>query len=425
MDPLDEPLERDLRSLLTDDRLALPTHLVDVHEVHAGATRRRRRRAAGTAVAGAVLVAAVAGSVLLAYPSDRPDRAPVGGSTQTSLQPGPTFSHASSTPSGSSASAPGAVAGPRWDGATVTSMTATSTRTLVALGTTGGASCHSCLRLAVSHDSGRSFTPLRVPGAGTFKDLDHLGTPTTPTQVRFGSGSDGWLFGSGLWSTHDGGHSWTRKSLGGPVLRVEAAAGTVWALVGDGNNSETLWRSPVDRDNWVPVPSVTVAKPADLAVQGSRVVVLGAGRASSGWSNVTGRFVRTQNPCAGSLGVGLTWSERLWATCQTGTAAGVATSVDGTSWTSVPVATGQGSLPNSIAVGARSPSEAVVAIAQRPLSRLATDGRLTAVRSAPPGDGTASYIGFTTREVGYAIVGTRLWRTDDGAATWHRLDLAR
>lgn len=48
MDPLDrDPLERDLRDLrdlLTDDRLALTTHLVRIDAVHAGATRRRRRR---------------------------------------------------------------------------------------------------------------------------------------------------------------------------------------------------------------------------------------------------------------------------------------------------------------------------------------------------------------------------------------------
>ena len=69
MDPLDrDPLERDLRDLLTDDRLALPTHWVSVDRVHAGAIRRRRRRAAVTAVAGAVVVAAVAGSAFLAHP---------------------------------------------------------------------------------------------------------------------------------------------------------------------------------------------------------------------------------------------------------------------------------------------------------------------------------------------------------------------
>ena len=53
----------------------------------------------------------------------------------------------------------------------------------------------------------------------------------------------------------------------------------------------------------------------------------------------------------------------------------------------------------------------------------AVDGTTTQVAQPPSGDG-AGYLGFTTRDVGYAIVGFALWRTDDGAETWRRLDIA-
>jgi poly(3-hydroxybutyrate) depolymerase len=81
-------------------------------------------------------------------------------------------------------------------------------------------------------------------------------------------------------------------------------------------------------------------------------------------------------------------------------------------------------LPNSVAVGARSTGEAVVAIPQQSLSRLSTRGRLTPV-ATPPTGGQVGYLGFTTRDVGYAIVDAKgLWRTDDGAETWRQLDIS-
>ena len=68
MDPLDrDPLERDLRDLLTDDRLTLPTHRVGIPAIRAGVTRRRRRAAAG-AVAATAVVAVVVGSAALSHP---------------------------------------------------------------------------------------------------------------------------------------------------------------------------------------------------------------------------------------------------------------------------------------------------------------------------------------------------------------------
>ena len=42
--------------------------------------------------------------------------------------------------------------------------------------------------------------------------------------------------------------------------------------------------------------------------------------------------------------------------------------------------------------------------------------------SLPTGE-QASYVGFTTPSIGYAIVGTGLWRTEDGGNTWRQLQI--
>jgi len=57
-----DPLERELRDLLTSDRRDLPVSLLPLDRVHAGASRRRRRRAAVASAATAVAVLAVAGT---------------------------------------------------------------------------------------------------------------------------------------------------------------------------------------------------------------------------------------------------------------------------------------------------------------------------------------------------------------------------
>lgn len=431
MGPVDrDPLERGLRDLLTDDRLALPPHLVDVAALHTGAARRRRRRAAAAVTAGVtgVLLLGLAGAGLGLGRGGAEDAPPA----QPPNGPAPTSAPATGAPTVSAAPDPGTSRGPSgaapayaWGAARPVSVTATSTDTVVVLGLGGGTGrcpAAGCPRLAVSRDGGRTFTALPVPSPGAGGESPGWPGSRSATGVRFGSGQDGWLFGGGLWSTHDAGATWRAVLMPGPVSRLEAAAGTAWALVGSGRN-ETLWSSPVASDDWRPVPGVRVSGPADLAVQGERVLVLGAGR-SPGWSNTSGSFARVTNPCVGSLEVRLSWSTSRWATCVTGTAAYLATSGDGRSWTTVAPDSGQGALPNSVTVGARTLDEAVVGFdPEQPLVRLSSDGSLTSVRRVPATGLAVGYVGFTTPAVGYATVGDQLWRTDDGAQTWTRLDV--
>lgn len=376
-----------------------------------------------TAVAGAVVVVAVAGSALLAHQP----RASTGSGPATSASGG--TGHQTDAARAAEPTPTPTPTGAAWDGARVMSVTATSTRTIVVLGSTGDSGCTGCLRLAESHDGGATFSSLPLPSdrvAGT----PELGSAdgNVVSDVRFGSADDGWLFGGDLQATHDGGHSWHYVQLPANVRALEAASGRVWALVaanetGGDLADDRLWSAPVGEDDWQPVPGqVVVTAPGALAVQGNTVTVLGADR-SPAWSNASGTFAKGANPCRGSLDTRLSGSDTLWATCVTGTAAHLAASNDGgRTWTDAPADTGQGSLPNSVVVGARGTGEAVLGVPTLPLARLAMNGSLTEVAKPPTGE-LVSYLGFTNRNVGYAIIDSALWRTDDGAGTWHRLDI--
>jgi hypothetical protein len=415
-----DPLERELRDLLTSDRRDLPASLVPLDRVHAGASRRRRRRAAVASAATAVAVLAVAGTAAgTGFLLD--DKAPVADSTPTvsrSIVPAPV---PTSTAPDTTINAP---SGPAWGGARVTSVTATSTRTFVVLGElgdTGACRPPDCLRLVETHDGGRTFAALPIPddarGAVDGSDAD------SATGVRFGGSQDGWLFGGGLWSTHDGGHSWARVATPGRVSRLEAAAGTAWALVPTRDNAMTLWRSPVGTDDWTQATQVSVTGPADLAVQGDRVVVVGAQDAQS-WVGGAGGFAEHASPCAGSLQTQLSTVGAFWVKCVTGSLAHLAVSPDGATWSDVAIDSRNGAVPNSAALGARTDGEALVGQGvDPPLARVSADGTLTPLTSLPTGQ-QASYVGFTTPSIGYAIVGADLWRTEDGGDTWRQLQIS-
>lgn len=418
MDPLD-PLERELRDLLTDERLALPTHLVGLDRVRAGVTRRRRRRAAVTAAAAVLVTGAVAGSATLAHGIYLDTETPAASSS------GPTRGTESTpTPDTSASAVEPVVPGPAWGDAHVLSVTATSTRTVVALGQLSRACAPTCLRLAETHDGGRTWSAMPLPeGASAVDAADGSGAATADS-VRFGSATDGWVYGGGLWATHDGGYSWGRLALPGRVSDLEAASRRAWALVDTGNGDhQQLWTATVSDDDWQRVADVEVTGPAGLAVQGTRVVVLGNGQ-SPAWTNVSGRFERVPNPCAGSVESRLSGSGSLWATCVTGTAAYLTTSTDGgATWTTVPTDPSRGSLPNSVVVGSRSASDAIVWLGDTGLAHLSADGTLTPVKDIGTG---ISWLGFTDPKVGYAVtccsIGT-LARTDDGGDTWQVLDI--
>jgi hypothetical protein len=113
----------------------------------------------------------------------------------------------------------------------------------------------------------------------------------------------------------------------------------------------------------------------------------------------------------------------FWVKCVTGSLANLAVSPDGATWSDVVIDSRNGAVPNSAALGARTDAEALVGQGvDPPLARVSAGGTLTPLASLPAGQ-QASYVGFTTPSIGYTIMGSDLWRTDDGGDTWARVQI--
>jgi hypothetical protein len=213
--------------------------------VRSRAARRRRWRAA--ALAGAVLMVVAAGVVpasLLAFRGGSPTtQVQVGsnpGSTTAPSTRSPTTSAASSVPSTTApaatsppaSSASGPAGGPVPPGFAAASVTFVSDSEGFVLGTAPctSAPCTSILR---TKDGGATWVGIPAPRA----PLAEPGTTQGAiSELRFADPSDGFAFGTGLWTTHDGGAQWTELgSVAGlspyDVSDLVATSSGVYAVV--------------------------------------------------------------------------------------------------------------------------------------------------------------------------------------------------
>ena len=176
------------------------------------ARRRKYRKLAITAGTAAVIVAAavtVPEVVNLPVLNQNPTAAPVGAS-HSSAAP----SAASGTPGQASESTSSAVPVPPPvpDNFRPTSVTFVSTRTGWAIGqarTPGHCATQFCTSLARTSDAGKTWTGVPAPMAGVADGA------TGVSQIRFLNLNDGWAYGPQLFSTHNGGRTWTPVDTGG------------------------------------------------------------------------------------------------------------------------------------------------------------------------------------------------------------------
>ncbi|HTC68829.1 MAG TPA: hypothetical protein VK662_04615 [Acidothermaceae bacterium] len=460
--PPDEEFERRLRDVLSSRGLGVPVPPDALDRVHAGARRRQQRRSAAAVFAGVAVIAVVAGAIGLssgggngstATASKRtPDTFaalsastnPLVSTVPSSEAPAissPAVAASTALPSPPSSAVPSvAPAIPTTypsPGSAVPatfsplSVSAISTKTFWVLGTQQCAQL-SCTAIVQTTDGGSHFTEVAAPHAATIT-IDN--STRVVFGLRFADSDNGWAYGEALWTTSDGGATWTDTSLpAGAVHDLGAAhapgavAGTVWAVVQPSpfTSGYELWSAPyapgtgtgawqqVDLGSDPPGTSVP-----SLAVQGADAYLIAADA-----KNVTHLYVASSGvattvlaaPCspAGndlSAGVG-----SLWTVCAPNGPKGALdakVSTDGgKTWQNVV------SSSSSYIGGV----DAKTAFADNGsgLVKLSTSGQAQTLTS-PQATNGFSFIGFTDAKTGFALSQpdpTRLWRTTDGGTTW-------
>ncbi len=412
--PGPDDLETRLRRSLHGD---LPQHDTEgfLTDVHRGARRRRQRRVTGGVLATAAVIVVGAYGVTSAgiFDTDATtaaDRDP----TPTVFTPEPS-GNATPTPESTSASPTSGEA------VRALSLSATGTDHQYVL-MAGRFGCRGdCLTAYTTPDGGRSWADTAAIG---LRPADPDPTTKTAYAIRFADEQNGWVFGGGLRSTHDGGGSWSKPSLpaGGIVSALEARGDWVYASVyDDAAASSTVVRSPIDQDSWETVDvGVSLNLVTEMAVSSRLVAVL-----------ASPTFVSADNQILASPDAGTTWNQispcplgsspssvstsatALWTLCSgQQTSRAWVTTNQGDTWSRAPGTFSPGGL-----IQARDDSTAVVADSGRPGIALVT------VSGAPQrtlsNQGDLLTIGFTNTTTGYLrTMDDRILRTVDSGATW-------
>ena len=273
-----------------------------------------------------------------------------------------------------------------------------------------------CTTIARTTDGGQTFRRIPAP-------------PTTHvTNIRFANASDGYAFGPELWTTHDGGRTWTEPSLG--ASEVAIADGYAYALASIGP-VQTLMRSPVGYDSWTVAPGLagrsqlTNQGVGSLWVQGDTVIVQAGTRllvsTNQGAHFYRMRGVQHAGDCSYDGG-----PFALWALCSTGMAPDeilLSDNLGATFRTTAQVPNGP---INSFAAASGS---VAVASGQGPLYRTANGGASWKPVDAPSAGWT--YLGFTDPTHGVAIgefgggkqQQYRLYYTTDAGKSYHLVSI--
>ena len=298
-----------------------------------------------------------------------------------------------------------------------------------------------CTSLVRTVDGGRSWAGIPAPADALGSGQGDPGV----SFVRFADSLDGWIFGSDLWSTHDGGGHWARQTLPGGygVASLEVSGATAYALGVQGSGQPgggpaDLFQSPVGADAWAPVPGaqLTGVHSGVLVASGTGVWAVAETAGGSAFLAKSGSgWVGRTLPCAQpTLSVTASSALDLDAVCSGGGAAGSASkqlyesSDGGQSWHPGGAAPLGGDLEG---IGAPSRSVAVIGAASGASWLYATfDGGSTWATVYQDTSGRPwRDIGFTSATQGVAVEGAVIFGqsglppnqmlvTVDGGHTW-------
>jgi hypothetical protein len=328
-------------------------------------------------------------------------------------------------------------------GFAATSVTFVSSQEAFVLGTAPCAKAP-CTSIVRTLDRGVSWRGLPAPVVPLG---DSSADPAGPAVwgIRFTDPSDGFVYGSGLWETSDGGEQWTKAlSPGGTILSLEVIDGQVLTLTtactANGGCAQTgaLSRRPLAGGAWQTVAQVSnpgaIATQAQVAaiLDGTSVIVTTDG----GLSTVT-----HATPCATggvtvASSVAVTGSDGLALLCAGDAAMG---SVDktvyvsddlGAHWTRAG-SPARGGDPDGMSAGSTSQFVAAAASGASMLYHSA-DGGAQWATAYSAGDGGLGFgdLGFTTATDGVVVYGPvlsdsntearpgRLLLTSNGGASW-------
>lgn len=418
----DDELEADLRRLLADPGHRLPDTLVPLEGVHAGARRRKARRQAFAAVAGATAgVLGVVAFVGINHLTQGTGPANAGATGRTPVVPS---SAAVTLASPDTSATPTSVVGPGPAVSTAqavpadftpVSVTAISSNSWWVLGRGG--------QIVSTSDGGKSFS--YVSGPATSK------LPAGATQLRFDTdGFHGWaVSGSGngssggLSRTTDGGVTWSKEPLSGSVGTVELGGGKAYALVVKGS-TWAVWETAADGSTaWQEAGSLgSLPTQPLIAVQSGNAIVAdtSAGTIRT-WVFGPTSHTSSDQPCDASLGA-TTISATVggvWLTCATGTADGLWRSDDGTIWAGVSGGSGSAS---RMVVGAIDKSTAAVGQPDGQIYVVSLAGENRKAKGPFDAQAPWTYIAFTNKTAGFAIDDAgRMLRTDDGGMSWTQI----
>jgi photosystem II stability/assembly factor-like uncharacterized protein len=377
---------------------------------------------AGTASTGS----STPGSTSAATPTATPT-APASTSTAS---PAPT-SVASTPPTGPAG-------GPVPAGFTPTSASFISASAGWVLGTAPCAT-QPCTSIVRTRDGGRSWQGIPAPKAT-------LGQPDQPSngdvaQLRFADASDGWAGVGALYSTHNGGTSWTAVPIGAHGSAVSAIASgggyvyvAVYGCPSEGSSScvqtSRIYVSPIGSDHFSAVAPTIPGSigPADLAVHGADWFVLAAKNGVEYHGHGNASAVQFSGPCTSGSGAGIAAADaqHLDVLCAGDGAAGTAsyqlngTSNGGEHW----LANGPPHLlPTGLAAVSDSGKGVLLVAAESGASRLyrsTNDGTTLPIVFDAGGGGTVwSDAGFTTSTQAVAVLqNTAMYLSRDSAATW-------
>jgi photosystem II stability/assembly factor-like uncharacterized protein len=109
----------------------------------------------------------------------------------------------------------------------------------------GQLGCSNCGGLQMTSDGGDQWNVLREPAPLTFTSA----SAHAVSNIAFASRENGFLYGPGLWVTHDGGNSWSSASLS-VVDDLAVGQGYAYAVTADRANAPSLWRNALGTNHW-------------------------------------------------------------------------------------------------------------------------------------------------------------------------------